>query len=202
MRTSPASQRVLAHVADQQPEPLLVFAHDGFGVLPVSHIKSHADHTSTDPPYYDNIGYAALSDFFYVWLRRTVGACIRICSARSLSPRARNSPAAGLGTGPPAAGGPHPCLPGRDPTPSGGSDPCLAGRLNHTLGGELGATGFCNIRKAVSTARVRVMHWHATGECTIATGSSLRSDEADPAFHRIALRRAYSAAHPSLKKGG
>ena len=27
---------------------------------------------STDPPYYDNIGYAALSDFFYVWLRRTI----------------------------------------------------------------------------------------------------------------------------------
>jgi len=28
---------------------------------------------STDPPYYDNIGYAALSDFYYVWLRRTMG---------------------------------------------------------------------------------------------------------------------------------
>lgn len=28
---------------------------------------------STDPPYYDNIGYADLSDFFYVWLRRTLG---------------------------------------------------------------------------------------------------------------------------------
>jgi putative DNA methylase len=27
---------------------------------------------STDPPYYDNIGYADLSDFFYVWLRRSV----------------------------------------------------------------------------------------------------------------------------------
>ena len=27
---------------------------------------------STDPPYYDNVGYADLSDFFYVWLRRTV----------------------------------------------------------------------------------------------------------------------------------
>ena len=26
---------------------------------------------STDPPYYDNIGYAELSDFFYVWLRRS-----------------------------------------------------------------------------------------------------------------------------------
>jgi putative DNA methylase len=27
---------------------------------------------STDPPYYDNIGYADLSDFFYVWLRRVL----------------------------------------------------------------------------------------------------------------------------------
>ena len=27
---------------------------------------------STDPPYYDNIGYADLSDFFYVWQRRTL----------------------------------------------------------------------------------------------------------------------------------
>ena len=26
----------------------------------------------TDPPYYDNIGYADLSDYFYVWLRRNV----------------------------------------------------------------------------------------------------------------------------------
>jgi putative DNA methylase len=27
---------------------------------------------ATDPPYYDNIGYADLSDYFYVWLRRTL----------------------------------------------------------------------------------------------------------------------------------
>ena len=27
---------------------------------------------STDPPYYDNVGYADLSDFFYVWLRRAL----------------------------------------------------------------------------------------------------------------------------------
>jgi putative DNA methylase len=27
---------------------------------------------STDPPYYDNIAYADLSDFFYVWLRRSI----------------------------------------------------------------------------------------------------------------------------------
>lgn len=27
---------------------------------------------STDPPYYDNIGYADLSDFFYIWLRQSL----------------------------------------------------------------------------------------------------------------------------------
>jgi putative DNA methylase len=27
---------------------------------------------STDPPYYDNIGYADLSDFFYIWLRHSL----------------------------------------------------------------------------------------------------------------------------------
>jgi putative DNA methylase len=29
---------------------------------------------STDPPYYDNIGYADLSDFFYVWLRHSLAS--------------------------------------------------------------------------------------------------------------------------------
>ena len=33
---------------------------------------SRARIVSTDPPYYDNIGYADLSDFFYVWLRQAV----------------------------------------------------------------------------------------------------------------------------------
>ncbi|MGB6945744.1 MAG: hypothetical protein WBE37_25325, partial [Bryobacteraceae bacterium] len=33
---------------------------------------------SCDPPYYDNIGYADLSDFFYVWLRRNL---LPICPA-------------------------------------------------------------------------------------------------------------------------
>ena len=33
---------------------------------------SEAKVVSTDPPYYDNVGYADLSDFFYVWLRRSL----------------------------------------------------------------------------------------------------------------------------------
>ena len=35
-----------------------------------SQVLSDGRVISTDPPYYDNIGYADLSDFFYVWLRR------------------------------------------------------------------------------------------------------------------------------------
>ncbi len=35
-------------------------------------ISSSAKVISTDPPYYDNIGYADLSDFFYAWLRRSL----------------------------------------------------------------------------------------------------------------------------------
>ncbi len=35
-------------------------------------LQSSSRMISTDPPYYDNIGYADLSDFFYVWLRRSL----------------------------------------------------------------------------------------------------------------------------------
>jgi putative DNA methylase len=34
---------------------------------------SSVDAVVTDPPYYDNVSYADLSDFFYIWLKRTVG---------------------------------------------------------------------------------------------------------------------------------
>jgi putative DNA methylase len=37
-----------------------------------SQLISFGKVVSTDPPYYDNIGYADLSDFFYVWLRRSL----------------------------------------------------------------------------------------------------------------------------------
>ena len=35
-------------------------------------LASNGDLVATDPPYYDNIGYSDLSDFFYVWLRRSL----------------------------------------------------------------------------------------------------------------------------------
>lgn len=42
---------------------------------------------STDPPYYDNVPYADLSDFFYVWLRRTVGSLYPEEFATLLTPK-------------------------------------------------------------------------------------------------------------------
>jgi adenine-specific DNA methylase len=39
----------------------------------VFHRNSFADVIVTDPPYYDAIPYSDLMDFFYVWLRRSVG---------------------------------------------------------------------------------------------------------------------------------
>ena len=52
--------------------------HPGFAVLEsaTQQTISNRKIVSTDPPYYDNIGYADLSDFFYVWLRRSLkSAC-------------------------------------------------------------------------------------------------------------------------------
>jgi putative DNA methylase len=41
----------------------------------------------TDPPYYDNIGYADLSDFFYVWLRRSLATIHPELMATLLTPK-------------------------------------------------------------------------------------------------------------------
>ena len=49
---------------------------DSFGVVQQHDAQTDADIRnvviSTDPPYYDNIGYADLSDFFYVWMRQSL----------------------------------------------------------------------------------------------------------------------------------
>lgn len=42
---------------------------------------------STDPPYYDNIGYANLSDFYYVWLRKSLKAIFPELLATLVTPK-------------------------------------------------------------------------------------------------------------------
>jgi putative DNA methylase len=42
---------------------------------------------SSDPPYYDNIGYADLSDFFYVWLKRSMSSIWPALFRRLITPK-------------------------------------------------------------------------------------------------------------------
>lgn len=42
---------------------------------------------SSDPPYYDNIGYADISDYFYVWLRRSLRAVLPAAMGSILVPK-------------------------------------------------------------------------------------------------------------------
>ena len=64
---------------------MLSWVYEVVGALPLSALNGTAYQfdaqsdngmrgilVSTDPPYYDNIGYADLSDFFYVWLRQSI----------------------------------------------------------------------------------------------------------------------------------
>jgi putative DNA methylase len=65
----------------------------GFGVGHAEQADAAKSNTrarvvSTDPPYYDNISYADLSDFFYVWLRRSLKAVLPELFATLAVPKA------------------------------------------------------------------------------------------------------------------
>jgi putative DNA methylase len=52
------------------------------------YVNNFFDAVLTDPPYYDNVHYADLSDFFYVWLKRAVGNLFPDIFATPLTPKA------------------------------------------------------------------------------------------------------------------
>lgn len=52
-----------------------------------SSLEYHDLVVSTDPPYYDNIGYADLSDFFYIWLRHCLEPTLPDLFATLLVPK-------------------------------------------------------------------------------------------------------------------
>jgi putative DNA methylase len=49
--------------------------------------SASVDAVITDPPYYDNVPYADISDFFYVWLKRTVGHFYQEHFSSALTPK-------------------------------------------------------------------------------------------------------------------
>jgi adenine-specific DNA methylase len=62
--------RVLDHATKLGDQPAV--AQQGTSTR-LSYPDDHFDAIITDPPYYDAVPYADLSDFFYVWLKRSVG---------------------------------------------------------------------------------------------------------------------------------
>ncbi len=50
---------------------------------------NYFDAVFTDPPYYDNVPYSYLSDFFYVWLKRTIGDLYPELFVTPLTPKSK-----------------------------------------------------------------------------------------------------------------
>ena len=50
---------------------------------------NYFDAVFTDPPYYDNVPYSYLSDFFYVWLKRAVGDLYPDLFSTPLTPKSK-----------------------------------------------------------------------------------------------------------------
>ncbi|HUY50830.1 MAG TPA: DUF1156 domain-containing protein [Streptosporangiaceae bacterium] len=71
-------------------------ALEGFPADRVAYVSqrdaiSGTDHSAlvaTDPPYYDNVGYSDLADYFYVWLRRSLWEVIPELMGTMLTPKA------------------------------------------------------------------------------------------------------------------
>ena len=51
--------------------------------------NNYFDAVFTDPPYYDNVPYAYLSDFFYVWLKRAIGDLYPELFSTPLTPKSK-----------------------------------------------------------------------------------------------------------------
>jgi putative DNA methylase len=77
LRASPNTTRGVVEQRDAQKQDL-----------------SHWNFISTDPPYYDNIGYSDLGDYFYVWLRITLRSTFPALFATRATPKAEELVAA------------------------------------------------------------------------------------------------------------
>lgn len=61
--------------------------------------NNYFDAIMTDPPYYDNVPYSYLSDFFYVWLKRSIGDLYTDLFSTPLTPKSKEIVAYSNGEG-------------------------------------------------------------------------------------------------------
>jgi len=65
----------------------------------IDYPNDYFDAVLTDPPYYDNIPYSYLSDFFYVWLKRSIGDLYPDLFSTPLTPKSKEIVAYSNGEG-------------------------------------------------------------------------------------------------------
>ncbi|QUV82879.1 DUF1156 domain-containing protein [Chloracidobacterium sp. D] len=76
----------LTRIPPANPQPVTpIVVHSTATALPWP--ENFFDAVLTDPPYYINVPYADLSDFFYVWLKRTIGDLYSELFATPLTPK-------------------------------------------------------------------------------------------------------------------
>lgn len=81
--SSPKLLRVVAHCSATLPSALVTQS----SATSLPYPDNFFDAVITDPPYYINVPYADLSDFFYVWLKRTIGDLYADLFATPLTPK-------------------------------------------------------------------------------------------------------------------
>ncbi len=79
----PHPSSLIPHPSSLTPHPTV--SHASATRLPYP--DNRFDAVLTDPPYYNSVPYADLSDFFYVWLKRTVGHLYPDLFATPLTPK-------------------------------------------------------------------------------------------------------------------
>nr|QNO47555.1 hypothetical protein GGGHDLIA_00045 [Methanosarcinales archaeon ANME-2c ERB4] len=78
------TEKIIPHLSQTNFSPATI-TQSSATALP--HTDNFFDAVFTDPPYYDNVPYSYLSDFFYVWLKRTVGHLYPNLFATPLTPK-------------------------------------------------------------------------------------------------------------------
>jgi len=76
--------KVIEHCSESNSTPATI-TQSSATLLPYP--DNYFDAVITDPPYYDNVPYSYLSDFFYVWLKRTIGDLYPDLFATPLTPK-------------------------------------------------------------------------------------------------------------------
>jgi adenine-specific DNA methylase len=81
--------RLIRATAPVAPPPVTITCASGDALAHIA--DASVDVVVMDPPYYDNVMYAELSDFFYVWLKRTAGQVVPDLFTRRLTDKDREA---------------------------------------------------------------------------------------------------------------